>query len=381
MTDFLLTIKILTRDNPTKLKSCLRYLNNDLKKLNSKVAIALIDDSADSKNRRKNKELFVRTFSKSGQSMYYLSKEEYSYVLKKSPSRIKKKILSLIGMMGSKKYKPSRVKNASQLIDINSDFHLLLDDDVIIKNDKEANNSIIVNSLINARQNNSIVSVHLKGFLDLSLIQILERSIIKAENKLHEWNEDISPFGLSGGFLLYPHDNDSLFFPDLYDEDYLWVAYSSTKKNIGSLQLNSNVFHKPARKKIFSLDGLTFQGIGEITYLSLADKTSLIDNFVTNKKFPEQDVIRGVIDEYCEYLEYLIDLIRKKNRSKILNSPYLEQIPIVNCDQILNKHLKNVKKISYQIIQKNYQDWTDQQDEWLDVEPIFSNYIMKATKI
>jgi len=379
VTDFLLTIKILTRDNPIKLKSCLEYLNNDIKKINSNVAVALIDDSTDLKNRQKNKDLFLRIFSKNCHSMYYLSNKEYSNALKNTPSNVSKKIISLIGMMGSRDYKPSRVKNLSQFIDTNSDYNLLLDDDVLIKSDNESNNSAIRDALNNARQYDSYVSVHLKGFLDLSLIQLLERSIIKDENNLHEWNEDVSPFSLSGGFLLYPHDNDSLLFPDLYDEDYLWVAYSSTKKNIGTLKLNSNVFHKPVRKKIFSLDRLTFQGIGEITFLSLTDETAIIDNFVTYQKFPNQDEIQAVIDEYCEYLEYLIAEIKKSNHSEILNSPYFEQIPLKKCNLILKKHLEYINKLSWKKIQKIYQNWMNQQNEWVDVESSFSNSIMKTT--
>jgi len=381
MTDFLLTIKILTRDNPAKLKSCLEHLKNDITNLNSDITLALIDDSTNLKNRHKNRELFLRIFSKKDCPMHYLSNEEYSQALIESPLEVSKKILSLVGMMGSSNYKPSRAKNISQFIEVHSDFHLLLDDDVIIENSTKLNNSVVENALISAEQKNSFVSINLKGFLDLSLIQLLERSIIKDKKKLNEWNADISPFGLSGGFLLYSHDNNSLIFPDLYDEDYLWVAFSSTKKNMGSLQLHSNVFHKPTRKKIFSLDRLTFQGMGEITYLSLTEKSSQIDDFVFNKKYPNQDVIQDVIGEYCEYLKYIIALLKISSFNEILNSPFLEKIPTKDCDLILKTHLKNVRKLPYRTIQKNYQNWMNQQNEWIECEPNFSSSILEVTKL
>lgn len=374
-----ITIKVLTRDNPKKLATGLDTIKIDLKESNLSASIVLIDDSTNLVNRNQNKKLFQKVFCEYSSELFYMSQKEYSDALNKYTSGEKEKILSLIGMMGSIEYKPSRAKNLSQFIKTKSKHILLLDDDILINPDRKSDCSVTAFTLAKAGKTNSFVSVNLKGFPDLSFTQLLERSIVIEKDKLHPWNEDISEYSLSGGFLLYPRDNDSLFFPNLYNEDYLWVAFSARKRNMQTLKLPMNVFHNPANKKEFSLKGLSFQGIGEISFVTLSE--SVIDNLILNQKLPQRTDIQPIIDEYVAYLEYLIILLRENDQISPINSPYFGIMDLKKCRKILKNHLDDVNKITYRSIQNVYQNWMKQQNKWITIEPTFTDAVTEIAEL
>lgn len=374
VTDFPLTIKIITRDNPRGLKSCLRSIYDDISKNNLGYGVVLIDDSEGLQNRRKNKHLFLRIFGNCSFALHYVGREEYTAALAGTPSKFKKMILSLTGTLGTKEYQPSRAKNASQFIDLDSNYELLVDDDIIM-GDGDAQNSVIEEALAKAKTSNSYVSVNLKGFPDISLVQLLERSIINTKAKLHSWNEDNSSYNLSGGFLLYQGSKTLPVFPDLYNEDFLWVAYGVAKNHKKTMKLPLNVIHIPPRVKNLCLDRLAFEAAGEISYATLNEK--VIKDLVDHQILPKSDEIELVMDDYRKYVAYVLLLLRRHDQSKILDSDYLGRIDIKECGRTLAQHLEDINRLSYETIQEFFQDWLKRQREWVEARSAFSCYLMQ----
>ena len=228
--DSSLSIKILTRDRPETLKSALSSVRNDILKDSINPSITLVDDSKSRRSRETNIKSLKKIFINDSFNVNYFGREEHVKTLSITPRQIKNTLISLVGILGSEDYQPSRTKNVSQFICSDLDYELLLDDDIIIDPENKSKHSIINLSVREGKSTNSYVSIDLKGFIDVSSIQLLERTILKEdENKIHLWNEYSSPYNLSGGFLLYPRNEILPIFPNSYNEDFLWVAYSVTK--------------------------------------------------------------------------------------------------------------------------------------------------------
>lgn len=355
-----LTIKILTRDNPTCLKTCLQSIFEDTEKPNFELSIALIDDSTTNENRQGNKELFLNTFKDRSLDLYYFGKDEYNEALSSLSFSNKRCLELIVGKMGSSNYCPSRTKNASQCINTLSDYDLLVDDDIVI-NHAEGDQGSLNRILSEAVLSNSYISVHLKGFPDLSSIQLLERSFIGNGSKLHFWNEDNSDYNLSGGFLLYPKDNQLPIFPEVYNEDFVWVGYGVQKNTKRATKLPLNVTHRPDRKTL-SLERLSYEAIGEIIYTLLSGK-NMID-FVHFRALPKEEEVACTRDWYLEYIQYLLKTLDNQHGLNVVHSPFFKDMQIRECLDILKTHLEFAKRISSEQIYSILRNWSVQQVEW-----------------
>jgi len=376
--DLQLTVKILTRDNPFGLRKCLKYLYKDITKTETRAFVVVIDDSQNQIVRESNRKNLNAILDNKKISHYYLGKEEFSTAYDNTYPDIKKFINLSLGRLGSGQYLPSRAKNISQLFDINSTHNLLLDDDILINPQQQGCESIIAQILERTRHDDTFTSVNLMGFPDLSLLQLLERSFINDENNLHNWNVDDSSFSLSGGFLVYPRDIEPTIFPNLYNEDYLWVAVNSVKNNKKTLKLQSKIGHRPSRLKTISSERLDFEAIGEIAFTTLNEFN--IRSFINLKEIPNLKDIDSAICEYCSYVEYLVNLVSEKNQKLSIKSPYLNPIPYQDVKILLNEHLTIIYQISNHSIQKVFQEWNMQQMNWNLFRKCFSKIISEMVQ-
>lgn len=372
--DSSVSIKILTRDRPDVLRSALSSVRNDILKDNINPSITLVDDSKSKRNRETNIKLIREIFINDSFNVNYFGREEHVKALTIAPTQIKNTLLSLAGTLGSGNYQPSRTKNISQLICSYPDYELLLDDDIIIDPDNKSKHSIINLSVRESKSTNSYVSIDMKGFIDVSSIQLLERSILKNdENKTHLWNEDSSSYNLSGGFLLCPRHEIVPMFPNSYNEDFLWVAYSVTKNNMKTRKLSLDVFHVPDKPRTFCQDRLIYEGLGEILYETFR-KTN-IKGFVEEQSLPSQFEVETAKRDYCDYINHVLSLLSEFKDNKPLDSNYLGQLDLEECKKILIEHLFHVRSISYITIQEFFKKWMNQNEEWAKARLDFQQYI------
>jgi len=373
-----LAIKIVTRDNYKGFKSSLESVYDDVTKGKLDPAIIVIDDSRNRENRQRNRDMLLKIFEKDSFSIYYLGRGEYAMAMAEAPSKTKQKMLLLIGMLGSETYQPSRAKNASQCVDAGSTYDLLLDGDVTIRSQGMSKGGIIGESLAKAKANDSYVSVRLKGFPDVSLVQLLERSIIRDGDRLHNWNEDDSPYSLSGGFLLYAREEDLPIFPNLYNEDFLWVAYGATRRHKKTAKLDLDVLHQPTNVKCFCLNRLAYEARGEISFATVNE--TVIEDMIENQTLPNSIEIKSAIREYREYIKHVMLLLRKHDQSTPLHSNYLGKVDLRECGKILSKHLEDIRGISYRTIQNLFENWVRYQNEWIKAKQAITGYVTeKAT--
>jgi|GEM_PF-2791736 len=372
--DSSVSIKILTRDRPEVLRSALSSVRNDILKDNINPSITLVDDSKSRINRDANIKLIKKIFINDSFTVNYFGREEHVKALAIAPRQIKSTLLSLVGILGSEDYQPSRTKNISQLICSDRDYELLLDDDIIIDPENKSKHSIIGLSVGESKSTNSYVSIDMKGFIDVSSIQLLERSILKEdENKVHLWNEDSSSYNLSGGFLLCPRNEIAHMFPNSYNEDFLWVAYSVTKHNMKTRKLSLDVFHVPDKPRTFCRDRLIYEALGEILYETFR-KTN-IKGFIEEQFLPSQVEVETAIGDYCDYINYVLLLLSEFKDDKPLDSNYLGQLDSEECKKILIEHLWYISRFSYITIQEFFQKWMNQKDEWAKARLNFRQYI------
>lgn len=368
------SIKILTRDRPEVLKSTLRSVQSDVHKDSIKISINLVDDSKSRINRTTNIQLLKMIFRNDRFNVNYFGREEHVKALSVAPGQIKNKICSLVGVLGSEDYQPSRTKNVSQFIHSDLDYEMLLDDDIIIDPNNKSKHSIINLLAREGKNTNSYVSVNMKGIIDISSIQLLERTILKGnENKLHFWNKDCSSYNLSGGFLLYPKNEILSIFPKSYNEDFLWVAYSATKLNMNARKLPLDVFHIPGKPRIFCQDRLIFELLGEILYATF--KKTNIKRFIEEQSLPSQFEVETTIMEYCNYISHILSLLSEFKDNKFIYSKYLGKLDLEECQKILIDHLIYVNNISYIQIQEFFQEWINQQKEWMEAKLTFQQFI------
>lgn len=359
-----LTIKILTRDNSDCLKSCLQSIFEDTEKANLGLSVALIDDSTTYETRQSDKELLLNTFKDRPFGLYFFGQDEYNRALSSLSFSNRRFLEHIIGKMGSHNYCPSRTKNASQCINTSSNYDLLVDDDIVINQVEGGQGSLLCQMLSEAALSDSYMGVHLKGFPDLSSTQLLERSLILDGSELHFWNKDNSDYNLSGGFLLYPKDNQLPIFPEGYNEDFVWVGYGAQKNCKKTTKSSLNVTHNPNGKKTLSLQRLNYEVTGEIVYTALSGKA--MTDFVQDGVLPEADEITCAKNWYLEYIQYLIGILTSRNdEQEIVHSVYIKDIPIKDCIDILQAHLELTRRISLEQIYGILRNWSFQQAEWI----------------
>ena len=107
------------------------------------LSVALIDDSTTFENKTNNKELLVNTFKDRPFGLYYFGQDEYNRTLSSFSSPNRRSLEQIVGKMGSQNYCPSRTKNASQCINMASDYDLLVDDDIIINHLEKDQDSVL----------------------------------------------------------------------------------------------------------------------------------------------------------------------------------------------------------------------------------------------
>src|SRR3989304_3415641 len=345
VTETTIAVKIHARDSPSTLRSTLSSLHNDISKGCLSISVVLIDDSQEEANQNLNKSLLKRTFEKTRIAIRYFGKKELVKTLDCIPENNAHYIFSQIGMLGSSNYQPSRAKNVSQLINTHADYELLLDDDILIDPKNESKISTVEMTLNKARTNNAYVSANLMGSPDVSCIQLLERSITNPLDKLHVWNDDPSNFSLSGGYLLYPNIETLPMFPKTYNEDFVWVAYGMEKFHMNADKLFLNVYHSPIEPKTFSTDRLIYEATGEILFetLRLTNRNSFIERHVP----PSRREIETAINDYLEYVNYVLTLTKKRKNYSQIDSELLGKTDLGQCVKILIEHSRYIQHISY----------------------------------
>lgn len=358
------TIKVITRDNPIALSSTLASIRNDVCKQDLDWKLVLIDDSMKSENQNKNRRLLAKNFGKKGINFQYFGHSEFERILALVPEENRTEMQRLIGFLSASGYRPSRPKNISQLMQTDSSCELLIDDDVLIGS-KTTSFSIIQHAVHDAYKTNSLVSSQINGFPDISSLQLLERSIVPLGSELHFWNGDKSQFSLSGGFLVYPNKQLLPAFPDLYNEDFIWTAFSSAILKMGLRKLSLNIIHSPRRKKRLSCWKLKYEAIGEIAYEALCK--SNVKMLVKRGFFPSEKAISGSLSEYTEYAQYILDLLAKNINNNFISSRYLDRIQVNVCSRILGRHLSYLNSISTETIKDAFVKWAETQLRWNEI--------------
>ena len=135
------------------------------------------------------------------------------------------------------------------------------------------------------------------------------------------------------------------------------------ENNKKTTKLSLNVTHRPNERKALSLERLNYEATGEIVYAVLSGR--IMEDFVELSVSPKMEAVEPVRDGYIDYIEYLISKLGQENEQDLIDSPYIKDIPVRECIDILQAHLKLTRFISQGDICAILRNWSLQQAEWI----------------
>jgi hypothetical protein len=352
-----LTIKIMTRDRPETLIRTITSVINDLSKCNLKPDVYLIDDSLKRENRKKN-ELLLKKIPDTYRSEYF-GRSDFKQAL--SNLTPKNKITRWFGYLGDPEYLPCRTKNISLWIETKSKYQLFIDDDIIIDPNNRSPNSLIERTLKHSLKFKSLTSTVLSGRPDISFIELFDTSFAGPQF-IHPWRQDNSNICLSGGFLMFPSIACQSLFPMTYNEDFMWVAYCSSKYSLRTGRLHLDVSHRPGLFKIPSIKRMEFEARGEIFYETF--RRSNIMNFIEMGTLPSNADIKTVKSDYIEYINYILQLSPKPLTEGEISNSVINQVDFNQSRKRIQKVQEYIKKLKPFNIQNFFKSWFEQLNEW-----------------
>lgn len=276
-------IFIFTKDRPASLKQTISSLKDE----NNNIYV--IDDSYFKKNQLENYEITRPLINTN-----YFGKCEFNNHVKCNNLALSKSGF-IYEELGNKDWNLGNARNTALLLakSFGIENALFMDDDIIV------NNPNLISNSFKLLESNLFVGAKISGMPDDSIIGHISRELNEEENIERM---------LSGGFLAFNARKVDMHFPNIYNEDWIWMYLQingNSFKELGEVfQAKFNPFANYKGKVIF-------QEFGEI----------VVDGFIKAEGnftlFNNNAFWELIINERKKYLETLVNVSQQQNKKSL----------------------------------------------------------------